>query len=98
MTRVAVTVPREEIIFGADVEVQLAASLPKVKIFIILRRIRMLLMMIFREVIMTIIKVMKMLKTIKLTVERLEMMLNVGHLPLQQDQEAQYKVAHHLPL
>ena len=30
MTRVAVTVPREEILFGADVEVQLAASLPKV--------------------------------------------------------------------
>ena len=58
----------------------------------------MLLMMIFREVIMTIIKVMKMLKTIKLTVERLEMMLNVGHLPLQQDQEAQYKVSHHRPL
>ena len=56
----------------------------------------MLLMMIFREVIMTIIKVMKMLKTIKLTVERLEMMLNVGHLPLQQ--EAQYKVALHLQL
>ena len=56
----------------------------------------MLLMMIFREVIMPILKVMKMLKTIKLTVERLEMMLNVGHLPLQQ--EAQYKVAHHLQL
>ena len=33
------TVPREEILLGADVEVQLAASLPKVKIFIILRRI-----------------------------------------------------------
>ena len=32
MTRVAVTVPREEILFGADVEVQLAASLPKVSI------------------------------------------------------------------
>ena len=58
----------------------------------------MLLMMIFREVIMPILKVMKMLKTIKLTVERLEMMLNVGLLPLQQDQEAQYKVAHHRPL
>ena len=58
----------------------------------------MLLMMIFREVIMTIIKEMKMLKTIKLTVERLEMMLNVGHHPLQPDQEAQYKVAHHRPL